>query len=196
MEEQESFLIISDVMKHLFCPRFTFFIHCLHISEHEEARYKVQKGRDIHETKMVTNSNYLRKDLGVIDKKSQVFLASKRYKIKGILDEILYLSDGTSSPFEYKYSSYSGKNFKTRSFQIFLQALLIRECLEVPVNRGYICYTRSNNKVEEIPIDEENIQDTVSVINDIFNIISSGYYPPVKAKKEKCIDCAYRNICV
>ena len=42
----------SDILEHLFCPRFTYFQDYLQIPQHEEKRFKVQKGRTVHENKV------------------------------------------------------------------------------------------------------------------------------------------------
>jgi len=42
----------SDILEHLFCPRFTYFQSYLQIPQHEEKRFKVQKGRTVHENKV------------------------------------------------------------------------------------------------------------------------------------------------
>jgi len=41
----------SDVVEHLFCPRYTYFLNCLKIPQHEELRYKVLKVRELHDRK-------------------------------------------------------------------------------------------------------------------------------------------------
>ena len=95
-------ITISDVLEYLFCPRFIYFMHCLDIPQYEGSRFKVQKGREVHEEKRITNTEYLRKKLGVLRKELNVFIASKTHHIKGIVDEILFLDNGTAAPFEYK----------------------------------------------------------------------------------------------
>ena len=47
---QEIFVTVSDALEYLFCPRFIFFMHCLGIAQREERRYKVLKGRELHES--------------------------------------------------------------------------------------------------------------------------------------------------
>jgi CRISPR-associated exonuclease Cas4 len=52
-----------------------------------------------------------------------VFIASKDNHIKGIVDEILFLEDGTAAPFEYKYAEYKDKTYK---YQLVLHSMMIR----------------------------------------------------------------------
>ena len=98
MADSETIITISDVLEYLFCPRFIYYMHCLDIPQHEESRFKVMKGREVHEKKLITNPDYLRKKLGVVKKEMNVFVASKQHHIKGIIDEVLILDDGTAAP--------------------------------------------------------------------------------------------------
>jgi CRISPR/Cas system-associated exonuclease Cas4 (RecB family) len=84
MTAGDKIITISDVLEYLFCPRFIYFMHCLDIPQHEESRFKVLKGREVHEEKRITNTEYLRKKLGVIRKELNVFIASKKIILKGL----------------------------------------------------------------------------------------------------------------
>ena len=87
---EDTIITISDVLEYLFCPRFIYFMHCP-IPQNEGSRFKVQKGREVHDEKRITNTEYLRKKLGVVKKEVNIFIASKDHHIKGIVDEILFL---------------------------------------------------------------------------------------------------------
>ena len=196
MSEPETIITISDVLEFLFCPRFTYFMHCLGIPQHEEQRYKVLKGRDVHEMRRTTNIDYVRKKLDCVRKERQVFIAAKRHHIKGIVDEVLFLGDGTAAPLEYKFAEYKDRIFRTYKYQLTLQALMIAENYGVEVNRGYICYTRSNNLVKRVDFKEKDFDKGVEIIMDILEIIEKGLYPEKTKDTVKCVDCCYRNICV
>lgn len=187
---------ISDVLEFLFCPRFIYYMYCLDIPQHEEKRFKVIKGREVHETRKLTNRDYVRKKLNCIRKESDVFIASKRHHIKGIVDEVLFLEDGTAAPLEYKFAEYKDKIFKTYKFQLVLQALLIRENYNVEVNRAYICFTRSNSLVKEMEITSSDFKKAEKIIEEIVDIVQKGLYPKTSRSSRKCVDCCYRNICV
>ncbi|MDN5309850.1 MAG: CRISPR-associated exonuclease Cas4 [Thermotogaceae bacterium] len=194
--ETSTIITISDVLEYMFCPRFIYFMHCLDIPQHEEKRFKVLKGREVHEERRLTNRDYVRKKLHCIQKDSEVYLVSKANHIKGIVDEVLFLEDGTAAPLEYKFAEYKDKIFSTYKYQLVLQALLIIENYSKEVNRGYICYTRSNSLVKEIEITSSDIKKAIQIIEDILEIIDKGKYPKATRSGNKCIDCCYRNICV
>ncbi len=109
--ENEYSLTASHLLEYLFCPRFTYFEYMLDIPEHQEKRFKVQKGREIHERARKINPDYLRKKLGVMDKKLDVYLANP-LGLRGIIDEILFLKDGTAAPVDYQYAEYKDRTFK------------------------------------------------------------------------------------
>lgn len=194
--DTETIITISDVLEYLFCPRFIYYMYCLDIPQHQEKRFKVLKGREVHETRKLTNRDYVRKKLNCIRKESEIFIASKKYHIKGIVDEVLFLEDGTAAPLEYKFAEYKEKLFKTYKFQMVLQALLIRENYNIEVNRTYICYTRSNSLVKEIEISISDFKKAEKIIEEILDIVQKGLYPKTSRSSRKCVDCCYRNICV
>lgn len=186
----------SEIIEHLFCPRYTFFLNCLNIPQHEELRYKVLKGRELHENREKTNINYLRKRLGCVKKEIAVYIASKKLGVRGIVDEVLYLSDGTLAPLDYKYAEGNNFIFRTHRVQSTIYALLIMENYGQTVKKGYICYVRGGNRIKEIIYNQNNFDFVRKVISEIFDIIIRGYYPKRTDFKNRCIDCCYRNICV
>ncbi len=196
MPAGDTIITISDVLEYLFCPRFIYFMHCLDIPQYEESRFKVIKGREVHDEKRITNTEYLRKKLAVVKKEINVFIASKNHHIKGIVDEILFLEDGTAAPFENKYAEFKDTVFQTYKFQLVLHAMMIKENYNIDVKKGFICFTRSNNHIEEIIFTEKDFKKGLEIIDEILEIIDKGFYPGKSRYKNKCIDCCYSNICM
>lgn len=185
----------SEVIEHLFCPRFTYFMNCLDISQHEELRYKVLKGRALHEKREVENREYIRKKLGCVSKDISVYIASRNLRVRGVVDEVLELDDGTFAPLDYKFTEYNDWTFETHKIQSVLYALLIMENYNKPVRKGFICYTKSNNKIKEIIYTDKDFCYAKEVVDEIFDVILKGFYPKETKYQNKCIDCCYRNIC-
>lgn len=191
----EESITISDVIEYLFCPRFTYFMHCLGIPQREGRLIKVQKGRAIHKSKEKTNVGYLRKRYGVTDKLTGIYLCSKKHRIRGVMDEVLFLDDGSAAPLDYKFAKYHNRVFKTHKYQSALYGLMIAEHFNRPVYRGYLCYTRSGNKIVEIPFNEKLFQQAENIIQNIFHIIQREQFPETTGNKKRCIDCCYKRIC-
>jgi len=187
-------LTASHLLEYLFCPRFTYFEYVLDIPQHEEKRFKVEKGRTIHEKIRKMNPAYLRKTLGVKDKRTDVYLSSP-LGLRGVIDEILFLDDDTAAPLDYKYAEYREKTFRNHRFQLVFYAQLIKDNYDLPVAGGYIVYTRSKNRLVEVPIHEKDFDELKKIINGMLQIIQKCRYPNPTRYKRRCPDCCYRNIC-
>ena len=194
LEKSEYSLTATHLLEYLFCPRFTYFEYVLDIPEHQEKRFKVAQGREIHEKTRKLNPDYLRKKLGVKEKKIDVYL-SGHSGIRGIVDEILFLNDGTAAPLDYKYAEYKERTFKNHRFQLVFYGQLIQDNFQVPVTRGFIIYTRSKNKLIEVPIQEKDFKELDKIIKEILDVILKCRYPLPTKFKQRCLDCCYRNIC-
>jgi CRISPR-associated exonuclease Cas4 len=193
---QEIFVTVSDALEYLFCPRFIFFERCLMIPEHQEKRYKVLKGRELHEVREKVNRDYVRKRLNCVRKEVSVYLTSHKYHFKGEVDEVLFLEDGTAAPLDYKFAEFKNTIYRTHKFQAALYGLLIMEHFGVDVKKGFVCYTRSNNHVEEIDFQQKDYEKAKEIVREILMIIQRGYYPDGTKQKARCADCTYRNICL
>ncbi|MEW5820543.1 MAG: CRISPR-associated protein Cas4 [Cyanobacteriota bacterium] len=191
-----STITTSDLIEYLYCPRFIYFIYCLCIPQYEEKRYKVQKGRNIHKIRGETNKSYLRKKLDVVDKEIEVPLNSEKHHIHGIVDEVLTLSDDTMAPLDYKFAEYKEKLFTTYKYQSFVYALLIKENYGKEVNKGFICYARSNYLIKKIEYTAKGFNEVENNICEILKIIQTGYFPKKTKYASRCIDCCYKNICI
>ena len=185
----------SELVSYLFCPRFVYFQNYLDIDEHEENRYKVIKGRNIHKEKTKINKEYLRKKINVIDKKIELKMYSKKFKLHGIVDEVLFFDDGTAGPLDYKFSKYK-RIYTTQKYQMTMYALMIEDNYNIEVNRAYLVYTRSKNLVKEIEITRKMKENVINIINEYIKIINTGYFPEKTSYQKKCFDCAYKNICI
>lgn len=186
----------SEVIEHLFCQRFTYFMNCLKIPQHEELRYKVLKGRDLHARREKENKEYLRKKIGCTGKELSVYVASPIVRVRGVIDEVLTLSDGSMAPLDYKYTEFRDFLFATHKVQSVLYAMLIKEIYRRPVYRGYICYARDGAGLKEVIYKDEDFEYAKAVVDEIFRVILKGYYPKRTRWANRCIDCCYKNICV
>jgi CRISPR-associated exonuclease Cas4 len=195
-KNQGVYITPSEVIEYLYCPRFVFFMNCLCIPQHEEQRYKVLKGRELHKRKERINRDYVRKKIGCRDKEILVYMSSEKYHVKGIVDEVLFLEDGTCAPMDYKFAEYRNWVFNTHRVQSAIYGVLIKENYRKEVKRGYICYVRSKNLLKEIVFRDKDFEEAIEIINEILEIIQRGYYPKRTNYLARCIDCCYKNICV
>lgn len=197
MDTESTIMITpSEVIEHIYCPRFTYFMNCLNIPQHEELRYKVLKGRELHERREKENREYLRKKIGCIDKELSIYVASPMVRVRGVIDEVLTLTDGSMAPLDYKYTEFRDYLFETHKVQSILYAMLIKETYNKPVVKGYICYARDGTTVKEIIYKPEDFEYAKAVVDEILRVILRGYYPRKTRWPNRCVDCCYKNICV
>ena len=121
--ETTTMITPSEVIEHIYCPRFTYYMNVLNIPQFEDRRFKVLKGREVHKRRETENRFYLRKKIGVVDRDLNVYLASPSLGVRGVVDEVLTLEDGSLAPLDYKYSPYREHAFKTHRIQIILYGL-------------------------------------------------------------------------
>lgn len=183
----------SHIIEYLFCPRFTYFEYVLGIPQYEEKHFKVIKGREVHDLKLERNKEYLRKKIGVKEKWVDQYLTNE--SLRGKIDEVLLLDDNTMAPLDYKFAEYKDRIFDTYKQQLICYALLIEKNFGREVNRGYLVYVRSKNKLLEVQISDSDKQMIKETIEKISWIMEQNHYPKATKYKRRCLNCTYRNIC-
>lgn len=183
----------SHIIQHLYCPRFTYFEWVLRLPQHEEKFSKVMRGRRLHDERLERNKGYLRKRLGVVSRYDDQYLTNEF--LRGRVDEVLELSDGTIAPLDYKFAEYREKVYSTYRTQLYCYALLIQENFKIPVSRGFIVYTRSNNKVITIPTPPSALDDIRRTSSAIREVVERNKFPRATPVKKRCVNCTYRKVC-
>ncbi|NJN34992.1 MAG: CRISPR-associated protein Cas4 [Saprospiraceae bacterium] len=183
----------SHIIEYLFCPRFTYFEYVLAIPQFEEKNYKVMRGRELHDRKLEENKDYLRRRIGAVGKHIDQYLTNDL--LRGRVDEVLLLGNGKMSPLDYKFAEFKDTIYTTYETQLYCYAWLIEDNFGCKVEKGYLVYTRSKNKVVEVAITEEAQTMVKQAAQNIFDIIDSNRFPSATKHKRRCVDCTYRNIC-
>lgn len=193
--EYDKYITPSDIIEFMYCKRFIYFMKCLGIEQHEEKRFKVMMGREVHEKRGRQNLDYLRKKIGSCKKETDVSIASTKLGIRGKVDEIHTLNDGTMAPLDYKYALYNEKLYQTYRNQLIMYALMIEETYKKLVKMGFLVYCREGNRLIQVEIAEA---DKTKTLNDIkeYQKVLNGYFPKATSQKSKCLDCCYKNICI
>lgn len=184
----------SHLIQYLYCPRFIYFEHVLAIPQYEEKNYKVMRGRHLHDARLEQNKGYLRKRIGVVARYDDQYLTNDL--LRGKVDEVLLLADGTMAPLDYKFAVYEERLFKTYATQLYCYAWLIETNFGKSVNKGYLVYTRSQNKLITLEVEDAHKQWVEATARAVGEIIMENYYPKATRDKKKCLSCTYRNICV
>lgn len=192
---ENSFMISASLMlEYWFCPRFVYFMECQILNQNEGDRYKVRVGREIHKKKASAPA-YLRKKLKVVKQEREVYLGDTSLGICGIIDDLITLEDGSLSLIDYKFA-FKKNLFKTHFNQLVFYSLLIEKNYNKPVEKGFLVYTRSGTRLEEIIIKPKDKQKVLQDIAQVRKIAAQGFFPSGSSSLAKCIDCAYKKVCV
>jgi CRISPR-associated exonuclease Cas4 len=151
------------------------------------------QGREMHDRKEAQNSGYLRRRIGATAKLIDSYLTNTL--LRGEIDEVLELSDGTMAPLDYKFAKWEDKLYDTYRTQLICYAWLIEENFGKAVNRGYLVYTRSKNYLLEVPIARADIEVVHLSATEIRSILQKNLYPAAKKVKKRCDHCTYKNVC-
>lgn len=192
--EFEDYVTPSEIIEHIYCPRFTYFMKNLAIRQYEEKRFKVQMGRKKHLDKKFQNVNQVRKRIKGVSKDQEKYLVSKNYGLKGIVDEVYLLEDDSYAPLDYKFAEYKDREFDTYKTQMALYSLMIEEVYKTKVNKFFLVYLRSKSLLKEIEFDDNLRKKCIKYVSDYKKVIT-GFHPKATASKSRCVDCCYKNIC-
>ena len=183
----------SHIIEYLYCPRFTYFEYVVCIPQQEEKEYKVQKGREVHHEKSEQNRDYLRRRVGAVDKRINAYLSNDL--LRGVVDEVLTLSDGTMAPLDYKFARWEEKLYDTYKTQLACYAWLIEDNFEKPVTKGFLVYTRSKNHLLEVAVSRADIAAVQVAAEAIREIIQKNRFPKATKVRKRCEHCTYKNVC-
>ena len=116
--------------------------------------------------------------------------------LRGAVDEVLLLNDGSMAPLDYKFAIFEDRIYETYRTQLECYAVLIEENFNKVVNKGFLVYTRSSNKLVEVEISESSKKDIRRICMEVNEVIIQNYYPKATKYKQRCVECTYRNVCV
>ena len=194
--DAENWITPSHLLEYLYCPRFTYFEFVLGLPEYQEDRYKVQRGRDVHEERTRINPHYLRRKLGVVERANDVELDAPSLRLRGRVDEVLTLEDGSMAPLDYKYAEWKGRVYVNQKVQAALYGILIQEVYGRPVRQAFLCHTRSNYRIEPLVLDDRAYHRALDAVHACREVMETGLYPPATKVSARCPDCCYRNVCI
>jgi|UPI00039ADCAA CRISPR-associated exonuclease Cas4 len=186
----------TELLEYYFCPRFIYFMNVLKIPQYEDRRYKVQKGREVHQQRQERNKDYLWKKIDVVARESNVHLICEKYHLHGIVDEVVTLKDHTLAPIDYKYAIYPQYVYRSHRMQILSYCLLIEEVYQQPVNCGFLFYIREGSRQVKVPYNAQSRQKIIQDLEQILRVIQNENIPAKTNNWAECIDCTYKNICV
>lgn len=183
--DKDSFYIeASAVNTFLYCPRRCYYEY---IQNEFESNVHTILGDQVHENVDEFGEEERR---GKVIYKS-VKLISDKYGVVLKVD-IVEVNGNEIYPVEYK----KGKKalWKNDKYQMALQGMLLEEKLNRPINKGYMYYVGSKERVEFKITDKvkEEIINTIEAIRNLYNSMKI----PEGVDDNRCKYCSINNICL
>lgn len=183
--DRDSFYIeASAVNTYLYCPRRCYYEY---VQNEFESNVHTILGDQVHENV---------DEFGEEERRGKVIykgvkLNSDIYGVVLKVDTVEKYGDKIY-PVEYK----KGKRglWKNDKYQMALQAMLLEEKLKTPINKGYIYYVGSKERVE-IKITDKLKEEIVKTINAIRQLYNSMKIPE-GVDDNRCKYCSIKNICL
>ncbi|WP_051652467.1 CRISPR-associated protein Cas4 [Clostridium algidicarnis] len=183
--DKDSFYIeASAVNTYLYCPRRCYYEY---IQNEFESNVHTILGDQVHENV---------DEFGEEDRRGKIIykavkLISDKYGVVLKVDTVE--EDGDEIyPVEYK----KGKKglWKNDKYQMALQAMLLEEKLNRPVNKGYVYYVGSKERVE-FEISNKLKQEIIETVEEIRNLYKSMKIPE-GVDDNRCRYCSINHICL
>jgi len=182
---------VTDVVEHVFCPKFTYYSLILGLKQYEEKRGTVKSGRKLHQAHEKTNRGYT-PHLFTGKKLIGNRYYSKRMSLSGKIDEAIE-TKGEIVLIERKRTDYAELK-DTLRVQLGLLSMLIEENTGKPVRRAQVVFSKQNRIIKNYQIDESTKQYAMAMLNETKETISSGIAPNSKFDG-RCTNCCFRKIC-
>ncbi len=195
----EAFVSVTDVKHYFYCPRIVYFEHVLHakpVLGSQQVESKEAHEEYVRKELRRKDAIYYSSDFLGAEKLLFPQLSSPRLGLRGTVDLVIRTRSGEYVPVDYKnMESNRGKVWMDHKYQLVAYALLIEDCFDTLVRRGFINYI-PEDLVIGLEITSTMKVHVKRVIGHIRRIIGEEKLPQVRVAKNKCSGgCGYRYLC-
>lgn len=193
-ESPDDHLNASDLTQYYYCKRKVYFLKVAGVQAPTRRKMEVGKEEHSSESKRMLERNDLfgipREEVKEVTKRR--FLSSEKLRVKGIVDVLLGLKDGSYVPVEIKYTDDPGANL-SRKKQLFAYMLLCEEALKSKCDFGVLYFSVQNTSIRLTASegDKESVKADLKAIWEMFSTESL----PRKAPAWKCTYCEVKRYC-
>lgn len=180
-------------MNYLYDPRIIYFVHVLKVPQATTVK-ELEGRKKYEEFEVKSKRNKIIKELPFLPKIYDVYLSSSKYRISTKIDCVaLDKNSNQAYPIQVKYSLKPRVLYRTQTFQLVMEALLIEEELGYKVSHGYVKFLRSGDFVK-VKITKRLRDELLEIFSEIESIIKTEKLPKGTKDKKKAVDNCYRNI--
>jgi CRISPR-associated exonuclease Cas4 len=188
---EEVLFTVTDIKQYAYCPRIVFYERCL---PHVRPRtHNMDMGKEEHnaEQKRAVRRTLTKYEAAGGRREFDVALASHRYHLRGLVDEVVYGAAGEVIPVDHKLADKVSANHK---LQLAAYALLLEEATHTHVQRGYV-YLIGGAKLIEVTITPAQREQVVAILDALFETVIRERMPGPPNVAARCISCEFRRFC-
>ena len=184
-------LRVNDIKQYAYCPRIVFYQYSMPVEK--KATWKMEQGK-IQEAE-IDRLEKRRKLSGYRlaegERRFHFWLGSERLGLSGKLDLLIKSPEGMF-PVDFKWTT--GRPHRNHIFQLCAYALLLEDCCEESVTKGFV-YLIPKSDAVVFDLTEELKQQTRTMLEEIRRMIETEVMPLPTPVRNRCTDCEYRNFC-
>jgi len=188
---EENHLICTDINHYVFCPRFLFYEQCLTGIRPRTGMMDIGKEEHEEEEFRAKRRTVTAYELSEGEREFRVRLYSPRWRLVGILDELVKTPDGHVYPVEYKFSNTVREPHR---LQLAGYGLLLQDQLGVDVPHGFI-YLIPKKKTVKVPLGEARYAELETILAHMWDVIEHERMPSPTPDRAKCASCEFRRFC-
>jgi len=184
-------LRVNDIKQYAYCPRVVFYQYCMPVNK--KTTWKMEQGK-IAEAQIdeLEKRRKLREyRLADGERRFHVWLTSGRIGLSGKIDLLIDSPEGLF-PVDFKLTT--GRPHKNHVAQLCGYALLLEDCYDREVTKGFVYLIPTNDAVV-FDLTLERKKETRGVISEIRQMIEGEQMPAPTPVRNRCTDCEYRNYC-
>lgn len=182
---------VNDIKQYAYCPRVVFYRYCMPVEK--KATWKMEQGKvaEAEIDKLEKRRKLREYRLADGERRFHVWLNSGRIGLSGKIDLLIDSPEGLF-PVDFKLTT--GRPHKNHVAQLCGYALLLEDCYDREVTKGFVYLIPTNNAVV-FDLTPERKKETRGVISEIRQMIEGEQMPAPTPVRNRCTDCEYRNYC-
>ena len=184
-------LRVSDLKQYFYCPRVIYYTYCLPVPR--PVTHPMQVGAAEHEVVSVFERRRSLKRYGLTEgeRRFHIPLQAPALDLTGVLD-MLITTEGRAFPVEFK-DTLQRLNVNAK-YQLVAYGMMVEECLEKPVECGFI-YRIPKKNITAVSISRELRQRVTQALADMREMIVQERLPEPPRQRGKCVECEFRRYC-
>lgn len=182
---------VNDIKQYAYCPRIVFYQYCMPVEK--KATWKMEQGKvaEAEIDKLEKRRKLREYRLADGERRFHVWLTSGRIGLSGKIDLLIDSPEGLF-PVDFKLTT--GRPHKNHVAQLCGYALLLEDCYDREVTKGFVYLIPTNDAVV-FDLTPEQKKETCGVTSEIRQMIEKEQMPVPTPVRNRCTDCEYRNYC-